>query len=63
MQEHMNRMPLNKAQLEGVKAVYAGIGPTHDDQKIAEARKRYERKFVDRVLAHEQELTAGYGHK
>jgi hypothetical protein len=58
MQDHMNRRPLNDAQMQAIKRVYEGIIPQRDDQKLSQARARYGDRFVDRVLAHETEIRA-----
>ena len=58
MQEHMDRCPLKGDKLEAMKAVYAGIIPKRDEQALSQARARYGGKAVDRILAHESEITA-----
>jgi hypothetical protein len=60
MQEHMNRCPLDDAQIQAVKAVYEGIVPQRNEQALSNARRKYGNKFVDRVVAHEREISANY---
>jgi hypothetical protein len=62
IQEHMDRIPLNDAQVKAWKATVAGLIPRRDDQVLAAARQKYGDRFVDRVLARERDITATLPH-
>ena len=60
MQQEMNRNPLSNEQMLAMNSVMDGLVPRRDETRLSKARRRYGEAFVDRVLARESELTAGF---
>lgn len=60
MQREMDRNPLSNEQMLAMNSVMDGIVPRRDDARISKVRQRYGDEFVDRLLARENELTAGF---